>query len=70
MDRHKVANIEEAVELANDLKTKGLYNWFRGQVGEWPPHSSLYRIQAGGRRKEEIAYRGLSMFCKVDRRDS
>jgi hypothetical protein len=43
MKIHKAANIEEAVELANELKAKGDYNWFRGQVQEWPPISSLFR---------------------------
>lgn len=45
METYQVANVEEAVELANRLKDEGTYNWFRGQVSDWKPVSSLFRIQ-------------------------
>ncbi|MGL6244614.1 FRG domain-containing protein [Pseudomonas sp.] len=43
MKTMKVANVEEAVALANQLKQEGSYNWFRGQLREWTPQSSLER---------------------------
>jgi hypothetical protein len=44
MKTYEARNVEEAVELAHDLKAQGLYNWFRGQVRDWPPVCSLYRL--------------------------
>ena len=65
MEIHKAANIEEAVELAHELKAKGDYNWFRGQVQEWPPVSSLFRIQTSGDSENELrAARRFAMFLK------
>ncbi|WP_213939351.1 FRG domain-containing protein [Pseudomonas sp. dw_612] len=43
MKTMRVANVEEAVALANQLKQEGEYNWFRGQLREWTPQSSLER---------------------------
>ena len=43
----EVATVEEAIELAQRLKAKGRYDWFRGQVQDWPPYSSSYRAQYG-----------------------
>jgi hypothetical protein len=40
---HKVNNVHEAVELANDLKEKGGYDLFRGQIKNWPLKSSFGR---------------------------
>ncbi len=48
MTVYEVANIEEAVELAYQLKAEGRYDWFRGQVRDWPPVSSAYRVRASG----------------------
>src|SRR6516225_2128468 len=63
MKIHEVANIEEAVELGHELKEKGDYNWFRGQVQEWPPVSSLFRIQTIGDSENEVrVYRRIDMF--------
>jgi hypothetical protein len=45
---HEVANVQEAVELASRFKDEGRYNWFRGQVQDWPPYSSYFRIRAKG----------------------
>lgn len=50
----EAANAEEAVELAQSFKVEGRYHWFRGQVRDWPPYSSLHRINASsdtGRRE-------------------
>lgn len=41
---YEVNNVEEAVDLASKFKDEGKYNWFRGQIKDWIPHSSLYRI--------------------------
>ena len=46
MKFYEVANIEEAVDLAYELKNNGSYNWFRGQVQDWPPISSHMRLLA------------------------
>ena len=42
-----VANVQEAVELAQTFKAEGRYNWFRGQLRDWSPVSSLYRLATG-----------------------
>ena len=50
-----VANIEEAIELAEDLKRQGKYNWFRGQErADWLPSSSLERRLKGDSNIEEL----------------
>src|SRR6266487_2857229 len=60
---YEVANIEEAVDLANKLKDDGSYNWFRGQVRDRPPVSSLYRVQASGdSEKIEKSDRRVKLF--------
>jgi hypothetical protein len=63
MEFYEAANVEEAVELANKLKDEGKYNWFRGQVQDWPPISSHYRVQTSGdaEKKEKSAQR-VKMF--------
>lgn len=50
-----VANIEEAIDLAEDFKRQGKYNWFRGQeCTDWLPSSSLERKLRGGSNIEEL----------------
>ncbi len=45
----KVANVEEAIELASNLKREGKYDWFRGQLrADWMPSSSAERKLRGG----------------------
>lgn len=39
----KAANVEEAVALAENFKADGRYDWFRGQLREWTPSSTLER---------------------------
>jgi hypothetical protein len=41
---HRVANVNDAVRLAEDLRTKGEYDWFRGQIQDWPLKSTLSRV--------------------------
>jgi hypothetical protein len=43
---YEVQNVEDAVTLASKFKREGKYDWFRGQIKDWPPHSSLYRAKA------------------------
>lgn len=52
--RREVANVEEAVELAHQLKKEGRFDWFRGQVSDRRPHSSLVRVYVDG-DKDKIA---------------
>ena len=40
---YEARSLGEAVELARRFKDEGRYDWFRGQVEPWPPHSSLFR---------------------------
>lgn len=62
---YEVANIEEAVELAHKFKEEGRYNWFRGQVQDWPPLSSLNRFyRTGGNEAEKKVKRRLEMFFR------
>lgn len=50
-----VANVEEAIELASNLKREGKYNWFRGQVrAAWLPTSSSERRLQGGATTSEL----------------
>ncbi len=49
---HKVNNVHEAAELANDLKEKGGYDLFRGQIKNWPLKSSFGR-QVDKNKKDE-----------------
>ncbi|WP_081081757.1 FRG domain-containing protein [Burkholderia stagnalis] len=50
-----VANVEEAIELASNLKREGKYNWFRGQVrADWLPTSSAERRLQGGATTSEF----------------
>jgi hypothetical protein len=39
----EAANVHEAVDIAHQLKDDGQFDWFRGQVCDWPPHSSFLR---------------------------
>lgn len=41
---HKVANVHEAIRLAEDLKGKGEQDWFRGQIQNWPLKSTYARL--------------------------
>jgi len=51
----KVANVEEAIELAENLKQQGKYNWFRGQVrADWLPSSSAERKLKGGSSSKDL----------------
>lgn len=43
---YKASNVQEAVALATDFKQKGKYNWFRGQIQNWPLVSSFARLKA------------------------
>jgi len=43
----KVADVNEAVHLAEELQRTGEYDWFRGQTQDWPLKSSLARISQG-----------------------
>ena len=63
MDVYEVANIEAGVELANRFKDEHKYDWFRGQVRDWPPVSSWYRILASGNTEAEARVRRrIAMF--------
>ena len=63
--RCEVANVEEAVELAQELKSKRRFDWFRGQVSDWPPRSSLLRVGTGGdQAKYAEAQHRMAMFAE------
>lgn len=47
MNIAKARSIEEAVELAENLKRSGSHNWFRGQTRNWLVTSSLVRLGQG-----------------------
>lgn len=52
----KAANVEQAVEMAIGLKEAGEYDLFRGQVCDWPPHSSLFRLEITGDNKKILEH--------------
>jgi len=56
---YKANNIAEAVDLAHSLKQSGKYNWFRGQICNWPLKSSFLRISEAQR---EIELQKLARF--------
>jgi hypothetical protein len=61
----EAASVEEAVELAQRLKSEGQYDWFRGQVLDWPPCSSLHRVNASGdAARKEKTHRRIRMFLQ------
>ena len=61
----EASGVEEAVELAHQMKREGHYDWFRGQVCDWPPHSSLFRVnQCEDPAQRERVVRRLDLFCK------
>ncbi len=39
----EVESLEAALALAQQFLDEGRYDWFRGQVAPWVPHSSLFR---------------------------
>ncbi len=61
---YRVTNIEEAIELANQMKVEGRYNWFRGHVQAWPPYPSMGRVWASGdaERKERVTQRQIMFY--------
>lgn len=48
-----VDSLEEALQLAEDYKKSGKYNWFRGQTGLWPLVSSANRLNDKDRNEAE-----------------
>jgi hypothetical protein len=58
-ERYKVHDVQEAIELAQQFKSAGRYDWFRGQVEDWPPHSSAYRrwLYGGQEVLAKVAWR-------------
>lgn len=63
MARHFVNNVEEAVELALQLKNEGKYDWFRGQLqARWKPTSSLQRAIENGEPQERLNQRLMNFI--------
>lgn len=49
-----VANVEEAIKLAEAWRKEGRYDWFRGQIQAWPPASTIERkIGADAGKQQE-----------------
>jgi hypothetical protein len=44
----EASDVQEGVEIAHQLKADGKYDWFRGQVCDWPPHGSFLRLGVTG----------------------
>lgn len=42
----RARNVQEAVALAAQMKAQGRYDWFRGQVQDWPLRSKFVRLSA------------------------
>lgn len=62
---YEAETIDQAVELAETLKARGAYDWFRGQNEPWPPHSSLFRIlRQGNQRSISQAETQITEFKK------
>ncbi len=54
--------MEAAIELAADLKARGEYDWFRGQVQCWPPASTLERRLREGSITQDSYIADLGAF--------
>jgi len=63
MEKYQVDNIEQAVELAQQFKEQGKYDCFRGQVRDWPPHSSLSRVYQSN--DDELINKTISLVKKL-----
>ena len=65
METYHVRNVEEAVELAYKFKAESTYDWFRGQSQDWPPFSSLARVQMRRDKAEtERTNRRIQLFLQ------
>lgn len=42
---YRVDDVHEAIAMATDFKRSGTYDWFRGQLKPWPPHSTALRVK-------------------------
>src|SRR5262245_6799527 len=61
----QASGLEEAVDLAQRLKDDGDYDWFRGQLRDWPAHSSLRRLKASqDEERIEKTLRRYTMFAE------
>ena len=59
-----VGDAQEAVELAQEMKAAGRYTWFRGQIKDWPPISTLGRMRQNGKISDfERARERFALFC-------
>ncbi|OYT85377.1 MAG: hypothetical protein CFE50_04930 [Pseudomonas sp. PGPPP4] len=64
MEKFEATNVEEAVSLAERLKKEGRYNWFRGQLRDWEPCSSLERKLGSSIDAKQHLDAKLSRFLK------
>lgn len=60
----KAASVEDAVALAEKLKAEGQYDWFRGQIRDWTPSSSLERKMLQGAEAQSECEMRLSRFLR------
>jgi len=62
---NRVADVDEAIALAQKWQAEGRYQWFRGQVQCWPPYSSLFRLLHNGTEEQESNFQArMSRFLK------
>jgi len=47
---HRARDVQDAIRLASALKNQGSYDWFRGQLQNWPLRSSFVRL---GKEQEQ-----------------
>ena len=57
MKIYRVNDVNEAVKLAQELKEKGEYNWFRGQRENKPLISSYMRLNETQRKEEDEKFK-------------
>jgi len=61
----RVADVDEAIALAQKWQIEGRYEWFRGQVQCWPPYSSMYRLmQSDGEESASRVEARMSRFMQ------
>jgi hypothetical protein len=50
---YEAADVNEAVAMAERFKAAGKYDWFRGQLRDWPPRSTVCRKNSEGKTGDE-----------------
>src|SRR3954469_19659662 len=60
---YNAKDVHHAVEMAEGFRSQGRYDWFRGQVQPWSPHSTLFRVfESKDKERIERAQKRIASF--------